>query len=195
MPFSGSNDGSRAAKKIAEAIDRATALQEKQFNTTQEQVQPFLDAGTGLIPNVVANSSLDGFNAKLSAILNSENFSALEDPLQEAATNNLSAVGLTRSGVAPKVAGDIRADLALQIEQLLSGRESALVNNGQNAAFDLGAARQANADTISNLFVQKGQALSSGILADAQSDAQGFSNFASFATGAPGVISDFKGLF
>lgn len=98
-------------------------------------------------------------------------FRALVDERQRAVQGQLSAGGLTRSGTALQEAARIPTDLGFQIEQLLSGRTSALAGSGQNAAAQLGAFGSQASGGVASLLQQTGSAAASGILADQQASA------------------------
>jgi hypothetical protein len=96
---------------------------------------------------------------------------------QRALQGQLAAGGLTRSGTALEEAAAIPTDLGSQIEQMLSGRTSALAGSGQNAAAQLGAFGADASSSLAGIQQQSGQAISSGILADQQARAQASQNF------------------
>jgi hypothetical protein len=138
-----------------QAQNQLSALGGSPEQFLQQQVQPQFSGGGGL------QQALGG----------------LISERQRALQGQLAAGGLTRSGTALEEAAAIPTDLGFQIEQMLSGRTSALAGSGQNAAAQLGAFGADASSSLAGIQQQSGQAISSGILADQQARAQASQNF------------------
>ena len=149
---------------------------------TLAELQPFAQAGLGALPNVQQSATLEGFGGNLDAILNSGVLDQFINERQRAADASFGRAGLTRSGAAGQAAADIPAELALQFEALLSGRQGNLLNTGLNASSNLASIRQGNAANIANLFAGQGQAQASTILGQQQAQQAGSSNLLSLAS-------------
>jgi hypothetical protein len=73
-------------------------------------------------------------------------------------------------------AARVPTDLGLMLEQMLNGRQTNLMTTGLNAATGLGQMGQQNSAGIGNMMSASGNAISSGIITDAQAKAQGQQN-------------------
>ena len=99
----------------------------------------------------------------------------------------LASSGLRRSGEGISQAADIGSDLALQIEQLLFGRNVNLAGSGQNAAAGLGAFGQTAAQDQASLLGQQGAISANTLLGLSQNRQQSGQNI---ATGLAAIFSD-----
>ena len=174
--FGGSSKaGKKAAAAIEEANNKAIAEQQRQFDITQKNFDPFIQAGTNALPDVIEGTSAQGLDARLAEIFNTGIFGSLVDERTRGVEGALSAGGLTRSGTAVQELSAVPQDVGLAIEQLLTDRSTNLAGNGQNAVSGLGNLGAQNSQGIAALLSQIGQAKSAGILQDAASK-QGFTN-------------------
>jgi hypothetical protein len=151
------------------------------LDQTTGRLNPFIQAGTDALGNLVAGSTVGGLNEQLAQIFDSDVFSSLFDERTRAAEGALSAGGLTRSGTALQEAGRIPTDIGLMLSNLLSGRNQNLASSGQTAITDLGQLGSSFGQTVGGLYQSSGQAASSGALADAQADSQSASNLVNTA--------------
>jgi hypothetical protein len=126
----------------------------------------------------------------LNEIFNSSYFDGLVGERTNAVNSNLAASGLMRSGTAIEQAANIPTDLALQIESLISGRETGLANTGLNAAVGIGNTGSATASAIANLLNNTGQAYQQGAITDVQSSAAGSQNLINTGLAVAGLFSD-----
>jgi len=175
--FGGGDDsGKKAARAQQEANQASIDEMKRQFNITQENIAPFMEAGQGAIPGVEAGATVGGLDEMLAQIFSSDIFGSLVDERQRGVQGQLAAGGLTRSGTAMQEAARVPTDLGLMLEEMLSGRQTNLMNTGLNAAVGLGDFGQANSGGIASLLSQSGQARSSGIITDQQAQAQSGQN-------------------
>lgn len=186
----GGGGGKKAAQIQADAFLKGIAELRRQFDLTQENVSPFLQAGQEALPGVVQGSTIGGFGQRLNEIFNSGALQPLIDERMRAAQGQLAAGGLTRSGTALREIANIPTSLGLDIENLLNSRQTNLAGSGQNAAIGLGALGQQNAQSIANLQGQIGQGFASGFLADQQAQQQSIGNLIGGATAAAFLFSD-----
>ena len=197
----GAKSGSKAARAELEANLAAIAEERRQFDTTTGNVQPFLDAGTGALPLVQEGLTAEGLDARLARLMNTNTFGSLVDRRTQAVEGQLASGGLTRSGTAVQEIANIPTELALALENMLTGRATNLVGSGQNAALGLGSLGASSANSISALLSRSGRARSSGILSDSQAlsgliqnslnaGARIFSDF-DFGEGATKVLDEF----
>ena len=125
--------GGAQVGRIEEGIAGIRGAQEATFG----ELQPFAEAGRTALPGLVSGATLPGFGQNISDIFSSGALDPLVSERQRAATGQLAQAGLTRSGQAAQTAADIPAELAFQIESLLSGRQQQLAGFGQTAATNL----------------------------------------------------------
>lgn len=173
MIFGGSNSASRAAEKQIEFQEKALAELRKQFGKTEANFAPFLAAGTNAIPTVVDASSTAGLSERLGEIFNTDIFKNLVGERTRSVEGQLASAGLSRSGDALAEIANIPTDIGLALENLLFGRQSGLVKDGQNAAGQLGAFGADNAANVAGILQNQGSAAASGILGDAQAQSAG----------------------
>ena len=164
----GASAGKKAAQAQAAADLAGIAEQRRQFDTTTGNVQPFLDAGVGALPLVQEGLTAEGLDARLARLMNTNTFGSLVDERTRSVEGQLAAGGLTRSGTALQSIAAIPTDLALALEDMLTGRATNLAGSGQNAALGLGSLGAGSANSISSLLSSSGRARGSGILSDSQ---------------------------
>lgn len=160
-----------ASDAIAEANREATAEIRRQFDITQEQLQPFVEAGTRQLPIQEERATVEGLDAILGQIFGGESFQNLRDERTRSIEGQLAAGGLTRSGTALQEAANIPTDIGFQIEQLLTGRSGALAGQGQGTAVQVGQFGARASGDIAGITQETGAARSSGILAGQQAKA------------------------
>lgn len=170
-----------AASVQQEQINKAIEEIKRQFNITQRQIKPFVQAGARALPGVEAAATVGGLEETLASIFNTDVFGSLVEERGRAVEGQLAAGGLTRSGTALTEAARVPTDIGLAIEALLSGRGANLATAGQNAVLGLGGLRTQQATSLSDLLVGVGQAGASGILGAQQAEAAGSQNFLNLA--------------
>lgn len=173
--FGGSGGGSDAGLQAAqlEAAGNRRAIKElrRQFGITQENIAPFLEAGVGALPQVQEGTTVEGLDARLARIFNTDIFGSLVDERTRAVEGRNAATGNFRSGAGLLDASRVPTEIGFALEQLLTGRSSNLAGSGQNAALGLGSFGADTSANIANLFRDTGEAQGAGILTDAQSNA------------------------
>jgi len=195
MPFGKDDDaGGNAAAVQKQANDEAIAELKRQFGVTQKNIKPFLNAGKGMLPDVIEGTTASGLDSRLANIFNTDIFGSLVDERTRAVEGQLAAGGLTRSGTAINEAADVRSDIALMIEDMLNGRATNLAGSGQNAALGLGSLGAQNSSSIANLLNSSGVAGAEGILTDARSSGQAGQNGLNLAAAFGGAAVDAGGV-
>lgn len=211
--------GANAAEAAARAgdIQAQAALagideQQRQFDLFREGLQPFVDQGLmglqqyGDIPGRMGALTQQagtpgGLDQRLSEIMGTGAFQGLVDQRMQAANNQLSQAGLTRSGAAARAAAQIPTDVALGIENMLYGRQAGglgmeadvfgnIANLGQASAAGTGAAGLQTGANIANLLGQQGQAQANATLGGAQAGMQGTQNLLNFGATLAAMFSD-----
>jgi len=178
----GSDDsGSRAAEEANRLSQQGIDELRRQFDVTQANVDPFIQAGIGQLGALEEGATAEGFGARLARIFSSGALDPLIEERTRAAQGQLAAGGLTRSGTALQEISAIPQDLGLAIESLLTGRSANLVGGGQNAALGLGGIGGQSSANIASLLSGQGANLISGAQQDAQSRGGFFSDVLGFA--------------
>ena len=142
-----------APRRSAEAANKGVELQieelRRQFDLSREdinaqraQFDPFIQAGVGQLGALEEGASVEGLDARLGRILNSDVFGNLTDIRSRGVQGALGSAGLTRSGTAIDELSAVPQDVALGIEQTLTGRSQGLAASGQNAVAGQGGLAQ-----------------------------------------------------
>ena len=142
------------------AGSRAATEQNKLTQLGIDALAPFLEAGAEQLPGLTAGATAGGLDARLAEILDTDTFGALTGERERAVQGQLAAGGLTRSGAGLEAIAGVPTELALQLENLLTGRSAGLAGQGLGAG-----------GGVADLFARQGEAVSSGIVTDAQAKA------------------------
>lgn len=167
----GGDVGSDAASAANASNALAIAELRRQFGITQENIAPFIEAGTGALPGVIEGTTAEGLDARLARIFDTDIFGSLVEERGRAVQGGLAAGGLTRSGEGLRQIANVPTDIGLALEALLTGRSTNLATSGQNAALGLGGIGANTSQNIATLLTQQGQNTASGIIGDAQAGA------------------------
>jgi len=154
------------------AGSRAAAAENKFTQLGIDQLSPFTEAGAAQLPGLAAGATVGGLDERIAELLSSDTFGSLIGGRERAVQGQLAAGGLTRSGLGLQSAAAVPQELALQLEQMLTGRSQGLANTGLGAA-----------GGVADLFRNQGEAVSSGIVTDAETSAAFGSNIANLAAG------------
>jgi len=169
------NAASDAASAQNAMLEKAIAEQRRQFGETQKNLSPFIHAGSGQLDALTQGTTAGGLDARLAEIFNTDTFGSLVDERTRSVQGQLGATGLSRSGSALQQIANVPTDIGLQIEQMLTGRSSALAGQGLGAATGLGQFGAQAAGNIGQSLTQQGVNTGSGIIGDAQAGAAQFS--------------------
>lgn len=178
--------GAAAASNVG--INKQIAELRRQFDVTQGNITPFLEAGTEQLAPLTQGTTAAGLDERLAQIFGTDAFGALRDERTRAIEGQLAAGGLTRSGTAIQEAANIPASLGLALEEMLTGRSSNLAGTGLGAATGLGQFGAQTSSAIGQALAQQGKNISSGILTDQQARAAGGENLVNLATTAAGIF-------
>ena len=177
--------GSGGLSGILGASNPFTEAANVQVEALQDAIpffQPFLDVGTQGLESFAQGSTPQGLSDMIDQIINGGLFEDLVDERQDAVTSQLAAGGLTRSGAAIEEAARIPTDVALALENILSGRQAGLADIGFSGASNIGS-----------LTTRVGEAIASGILGN---EARRASDRATSKTNKSNIIgSVLGGLF
>lgn len=180
------NGAQSAANTQASAANNATATQQAMFNQTQQNLQPYMQAGkqynnmlTQQMPNLI-----QGFNPTMQQLQSMPGYNFEMQQGLEAAQNGFAAKGLGSSGAAMKGAAQYAQGLASNdINNLANiyytnqgnayNRLMAGTQMGANAAAGLGQTGAQYANGISNTITGAGNALAAGQVGSANAIANG----------------------
>lgn len=165
------NATASAGRVQAEAYGRGIDEQSRQFDAIRALLAPFVNAGTGALPDVANAGTIGGFDERIAQILGSDAFKALLGEREKASIHGLSQVGLSRSGAAARAAAAIPTDLAVAIEEALYGRRANLANMGQASAVGQATIGSNISSQIAQLMGQQGEAIAGGIIGGQQARA------------------------
>ena len=164
--------GARAAKRAGE-------MQGAAYDQIGGMYQPFTGMATEAMPMLQEGATAGGMMGSLGEIMGGGGpYSQMVDERQRAATAAMSNAGLRRSGAAIKQAGNIPAEIAMQLEGELQRRRESNMGFGMNAL-----ANQTNA------IGSAATARAGGDLGAAQSRSQGIGNIIGLAGQAGRAIA------
>lgn len=193
LDFSGRGAGEsarEAARLQSDASLAAIGENQRQFDQTTGNLQPFLSAGLEALPRTERNATLGGFSTKIANLINGGTLDPLVDERLRTVRNEASRAGLRRSGEGLSAIADVPTNLIFEIESMLSGRQDRLAGAGQNAAARLGGFGAENSRAVSGLLQDSGDALAQGIMNQSAARAQGNQNLANIGTGLLSLFSD-----
>jgi len=171
LGFSSSNAGGRAAEKIEEANRKAIDFLKEQFGLSEEQLAPFLETGLEGFERFADASTPEGFDDLIGRISGTDTFGNLLNLRKRGVESALATGGLSRSGAAVEELSQLPVDIALQIEQAVTGRSGSLGDIGFSTATNLSGLRQNLGSQVGGLEQEIGRALAGGIITDAQAQA------------------------
>ncbi len=173
--------GGRQAALDAAAIQSASAkrgLKElrRQFNISQGNIEPFMEAGQSALPFLTQGSSVEGMDQIFNQIMGTDLFGELRDERTRDISGMLGAGGLRRSGDAIEQGASIAPDLASEIYGLISGTAGDVATMGANTSVGAGSHSAEFGRGASGLIGNMGSAGAMGILGGQQAVAQGQQN-------------------
>lgn len=199
------NAPGRAAKAANKGVELQIEELRRQFdlsrgdiNAQREQFDPFIQAGVGQLGALEEGASVEGLDARLGRILNSDVFGNLTDIRSRGVEGALGSAGLTRSGTAVDELSAVPQDVALGIEQRLTDRSQGLAGQGFQAAGAQGGLAQFLASLggqasgrIGGAFEQQGLNTAGGITGKANAQTNFFNQILGAGTDiATAFISD-----
>jgi len=147
---------SNAEQPIKEGTAKAVEELRRQFDITQENLQPFIEAGTGALPDFIEGSTLEGISGRLSDIFDTDIFGNLVKESRNILESGASAFGLTRSGSFFDDLSKIPLQEGLGLEGLLQGRLGNLVGLGSGTSTNVAQLGAQKSGNIASLFQAQG---------------------------------------
>ena len=192
------NSQKKAAKSAANAqtaaSDASIAEQRRQFDLSQQLVQPYVNAGVGALGQQQNLMGLNGTSAQQAAINNLQNSPFLQSMYKQAENallQNASATGGLRGGNIQGALADNRMNMLNTAYTNQLQNLGNLVTLGQNSATNTGTNAMAMANNISNLNTNIGQAQAGYALARGQAT----QNMLGGLMGGLGMVGKSQGWF
>ena len=180
-----------AAAAQTQAAQAGIDQQNAQFAQTQQNIEPFLGAGTKAIGPQQDLLGLNGSGAQqtqLDALRSSPLFQQLFGAGQNAVLSSASATGGLRGGNAQRSLYDLGENTFAQVIQQQLANLGGLSSQGMNAATGLGQFGAENAGQVSQLLGNKGAAKAGGILGSAAASQQLYASIANLIQDGAGAI-------
>lgn len=189
--FIGGLIGGGAAKKasrkaqgaMVDAYNRGIGEQQRQFDTTRADFQPFRDtgvAGLGQLGDLIGVNGPEKQAAALGMIQGSPELAALFRNGEEAVLQNASATGGLRGGNTQRGLADFRSDAFNTVLQNQLSRLGGLAGMGMGSTEAVANFGQQKANSITELLGRIGGAKASGYLTRGGINSQNWSNAGSF---------------
>ena len=163
----GGKSAKKAAKEQAAALDRATAEQQRQYDQTRADLQPFRDYGQGGI------TALSDPNANFYA---SADYAFRRSEGERGIGSSFAARGGAYSGRAMKALADYNSNLASGEFGNWYTRQENRVRTGLGATDAVVNAGQQTSNNIANLYADQGAVKAAGIEANSNAILGGLNN-------------------
>jgi hypothetical protein len=165
---------STAAAAQTQASEAGIAEQRRQFDTVQELLQPYVEAGTSALGQQLALAGVAGPEAQQAAITALEQgpqFQSLVQQGEEAILQRAAATGGLRGGNVQASLAQFRPQVLSSLIEQQYGRLGGLTATGQASAAGQATAAQTMGSNITNLLQQQGAAAAGSALARGQASA------------------------
>ncbi len=163
--ITGGKGARKAAKTTAAAYQKGINEQARQFNVTQENFSPYLQAGQRGLASYLDLLGLNGGDTQqsaISALQQSPQFTSLYDTGADTILQNAAATGGLRGGNTQNSLARFGSELLNQVIQQQLGNYGGLISTGSGSTSQLGQLGQQNNSAISGLLGQQGQAQAAG---------------------------------
>ena len=168
---------SSAAAAQTQASEAGIAEQRRQFDTVQQLLRPYVEAGTSALGQQLALAGVSGPEAQQAAIQALEQgpqFQALVEQGEEALLQQAAATGGLRGGNIQGALAQFRPQMLSSLIDQQYGRLGGLTATGQASAAGQATAAQTTGSNITNLLQQQGAAQAGAALARGQATANLF---------------------
>ena len=166
------NDASGAQ---LESVRLGVDEQRRQFDAIQKLYEPWIGGGTKALGGMMDLTGLNGRQDQRGAIdgiANSPEFAALRDQGFNAISQNAAATGGLRGGNTEAALAQFAPNMLQGLIDQQYSRLGGLATMGQNSAAGQGAAGQAMANNVTQLYGQQGAAQAGNYLAQGQAQSQ-----------------------
>lgn len=175
----GANAAEDAANAQASAMRSATNLQRRMFETTRQDLMPWLEAGRTALQGYMGELGYGGSDFQ-SKFAETPAYQFQVEQGERGVLNNLSALGMKDSGAALKSLERFRQGLASQEYGNYLSRLSGAAGAGQSAGNSLGAFSGQTAGMMGNMMAGEGAARASGYIGANNALMQGLGGAANF---------------
>ncbi len=172
----GSSAAEKAAQLQTQASQEGIAEQARQFDVTQGNLNPFIDAATRGVVSQQAGIGLLGNEAQqqfFDEFQQSPGQQYIRDQQEQALIRNSAATGGLGGGRVQTALQGQAANFANQTFGTHMNRLAAITGSGQTAATNLGGIGQQAAVNTGNLLTNQGQAGAAGVMGQNQAVQQG----------------------
>lgn len=191
---SGTSDAAAAQQQESQA---AIGEQQREFNITQQNFAPYLQAGTGALGSLGTLLGLNGNGPLQSAINNlkaSPLYTSLYNTGNETILQDASATGGLRGGNTQRSLADFGSSLLSSVIQNQIGNLSGIAGMGEGATGSLGVLGQNNANSISSLLQSIGASRAGAATTNA-GIWSGVTNNLAGMFGSPSFLNSLSGIF
>lgn len=193
--ITGANQQAQAAKDAAAtqaaASTYAANLQNQQFQTTQQNLAPYMGLGTAAMPQLMNLLGLgpQGSAGMQTALENVPGYQfTLNQGLQQL-QNQQSATGQNLSGAQEKGLQNYTTGLAQSNYQNYLNNYMNTVGMGENAASGLGSLGAANASSVGNTLMSGANATAAGQIAAGNAQSNSLMSLMQLGLGGAGIYS------
>jgi hypothetical protein len=166
----GSDAASKASSQESSALQQGINFQQGVFNTTQQNLSPFINSGNTALSSLMGLLGLGGSGQNATAQSAFNGFAqtpSYQFPLQQgnlALNRQLASAGLSGSGAALKDAVQYNQGYASQGLGSYLSQLGGVSQLGQQSAVQLGSQGNQASSLLGNLFNQQGQAQAAGTI-------------------------------
>lgn len=199
----GGGKAKKASKKAEAAqleyLNKALGEQQRQFDVTRSDYQPYLTAGLGGLANLSDLIGINGDDAQAAGLVNIQNSPELAAIIrngEEAVLQNGAATGGLRGGNIQNSLANFRGDAFANQLQTQIARLAGLAGLGQGATDSVSSFGANASNNISNLYSNMGQVRAGGLLTRGGINNSLWNNAGSFLDDAAGnaLSGGFSGL-
>lgn len=173
----GKSSADKAARAQADAANRATALQEKMWKTSRQDMMPWLEAGRTALGTYMGQ--LDG-TGDPEAFKATPGYEWRVQQGEKGVMNNLAALGMKNSGKALKALESFRQGIASQEYGTWMDRIGGVAGQGQQQANSMAGYAQNAANSMGQSIQNAGQARASGYVGGSNALMGGLNSAANF---------------
>lgn len=159
-------------KGMQESMDRLTGG----YDSAMANYDPYIQGGMNAYNNLVSGSTPEGYAKSLETLNQSPAIQQLISMKERSMGNQLSSVGLGRSGYGVSEMSAVSPETLMALENSMYGRQSPIANTGYSA---MGARTGMDIDktnALAQMIMQKYGIKASGVLGAAEARAKGASN-------------------
>lgn len=140
---------------VVRAMQPELFEQMRQFEVARRNLQPYVDVGPAALEQLRGADTAQGFDQRLGQIFGTDTFQRLQAERMRTVKNQLNQSGMMRSDAALRELADVPLDVGLALEEQLFNRSAGFAGNAQNAAAGLGGLGAQNANSISQILMQR----------------------------------------